>query len=451
MNARKVLAILLVAAASLLALGQQPSAPKPAPQPQSLPDAPSSKQKPQDFPPPSPYPPAQTAPERDQTPPAAKPADSATPSADSTSQQPVPPSQTPSPGAPQAMAPKPPTPGDDGRDQFTIPVSVNFVVVPVTVKDQNGLMVDGLLRKDFSIYEDGVPQQIQLFTSDPFPLSAAVVIDTGIPDSALEKVQNTLAALAGAFSQFDELSVYVYGNAVQRLSDFTAAPDEIAAAMRRVRYSAPNERRQGAQGGVPMAGGPLNSAPSINGRPIDPGAPIVPVVRPESHVLNDAILEAALDLAQRDKKRRRMLFVISDGMERGSRASYADVLKVLLSREVAVYGLGLGDAAIPLYSKTRKFHIPGQGYDDLLPKYTSATGGGSVITAYGQQAIEEAYARATQQARNQYTIGYTTRATPSTTYRSIEVRVHRPNLRIFTKDGYYPLPPERPGAPPTSE
>jgi hypothetical protein len=58
-------------------------------------------------------------------------------------------------------------------------------------------------------------------------------------------------------------------------------------------------------------------------------------------------------------------------------------------------------------------------------------------------AIEEAYGRITREARNQYTIGYSTRATLSGSYRTIEVVVHRSRLKVYARDGYYPLPPRR--------
>ncbi len=459
MSARKVLLLVLLTAGWLFA--QQTTAPpKPAPKPQDIPDAPSATQKPQNFPtlpPPSTPTPEQRAP-NPQT--QAPPTEPLPPGKPSSSSQPPPDMQNPapSPARPSTTMARPgraPAPGDTGRDEmFTLSKNVNFVVVPVTVKDENGVIVDGLLRKDFALYEDGVPQQIQLFTSDPFPLSAAVVIDTSLPDTAFQKIENTLTALAGAFSQFDEIGVYTYGASAQRVSNITSDPETIASAMRKLQFisnprdpNGPPIRRTGSMGGVPSAGGPLNSSPTINGKPVDPTAPIVPVVRPEPHVLNDAILMAANDLAQRDRSRRRMLFIISDGQERGSRTSYADVMKVLLSHEITVYALAVGLSDIPGYRQLQKFRVPGQGYNDILPKYASATGG-DMLTEFGPQGIEQAYSRATEEARNQYTIGYTTRANVSGTYRTIEVRVHRPGLKIFAKDGYYPLPPQRPGAAP---
>ena len=188
--------------------------------------------------------------------------------------------------------------------------------------------------------------------------------------------------------------------------------------------------------------GPLGpQGPTVNGVPIErPGAPVNTTPPKDVSVLNDAILRAALDLSKRNRANRKIIFVISQGREYGSRAAYKDVLKVLLSREAAVYGIAVEGSAIPVYNKLERLHVPKFGYSDLLPKYALATGG-DIFTEFSRDAVEAAYARATGEARNQYTLGYTTRITPSSTYREIEVRVARPGLKISAKSGYYPLPP----------
>lgn len=363
-----------------------------------------------------------------------------------------PPQQT-LPTAPPPRAPEPPAPGEtppapsptitnvpagqpsaaDVNDPaFTIRTAVNFVVVPVTVKDSSGHLVDGLLKKDFSVHEDGVEQQIRLFTSDPFPLSAAIVLDLGMSDITMHKINQTLSALAGAFSQFDEVAFYTFGSTVERTLDFSTANDRFAAALKRSKH-------QGRTGGVPVVGGPLGSGPSINGRPADPSTPHVNTPRRESRVLNDAILAAAMDLAKRDRARRRIIFVVSDGREEGSRASYNDVLKVLLSHGILIYAVAVDESAIPGYRKLESVRLPRMGYGNLLPKYAGATGG-EVFPAFDQETIEATYQRLTSEARNQYTLGYTTRATAASNYRQIEVVVHRSGLSVHAKDGYYPLP-----------
>ena len=97
------------------------------------------------------------------------------------------------------------------------------------------------------------------------------------------------------------------------------------------------------------------------------------------------------------------------------------MLKVLLTNQISVYAVGVGSAAIPGYGQAQRIHLPKMGYGDILPKYASATGG-EVFSEFSPSAIEQAYSRLTEEARNQYTIGYTTRATPSSKYRDVEVQ-----------------------------
>jgi VWFA-related protein len=332
-----------------------------------------------------------------------------------------------------------PRQGSDRDELATFRVAVRSVVVPVTVKDLSGRRVDGLLPKDFTVLENGEPQKIVYFTSDPFPLSAAVVIDLGMSDLAVRKINQTLSALGGAFGQFDEVALYSYGNTVKQQQDFQPAiGEQIAAMLRRMRQT-----QRGREGGVPVVGGPMQSGPTINGKPADPGNPQVYTRPPdESRVLNDAILRAASDLSRRDRSRRKMLFVISDGREYGSAASYKDVLKFLLSNEISVYAVNVDSAALPGFKQLEGLNLPRTGSANILPKYASATGG-QIFREFSQDAIEQAYSDLTSEARNQYTIGYTAPSGNAPTYRSIEVQVHRSGLKVYAKDGYYPLPPAK--------
>jgi VWFA-related protein len=325
------------------------------------------------------------------------------------------------------------------------PVTVSYVVVPVTVKDGEGRLVAGLLPKDFTVLENGQKQPLRYFTSDPFPLSAAVIFDLGMPDAGVRKIQETLPALQGAFSQFDEIAIYTYSSTVSRVSDFTTVGQQLTAVLNQIKtYSGRNN-------GPPVTGGPLGpQGPTINGHPLDSPIPKVMTPPKQSHVINDAILMAARDLSKRDRTRRKIIFVISDGREIGSAASYADTLKVLLTQNVIVYGVGVEGAALPGYGKLQKAHIPkldvpgvgsfNFGYGNILPKYVYATGGGTVYAENAKADIERAYARAIGDARNQYTLAYSAKPGGAGGYRQIEVVVRRPGVKVFTKDGYYPLP-----------
>jgi VWFA-related protein len=323
----------------------------------------------------------------------------------------------------------------------TISIAVNFVQVPVTVKDSSGQLVPGLTSNDFKVYEDGIPQELKFFTADAFPLSAAIVVATDMPAATMKKVNESLPALIGAFSEFDEVALYRYGHTATQVSGYTGAASVPTGTLNRI-------KRPGREGGPPVAGGPFGG-PSINGHSVnDPnatGGRSTDVQTPprEFYVLNDAILLAAQGLSRRDKTRRRIIFVISDGRELGSTATYEEVRKVLLSNNISVFAIGVDTAAIPIYDRLGRIRVPGFGTSNILPKYANETGG-NVMAEFDSQGIQQAYSQIAETARNQYTLGYTTRATQASNYRTIDVRVLRPNLNVIAKPGYYPLPPQQP-------
>src|SRR6476660_2738618 len=83
---------------------------------------------------------------------------------------------------------------------YKIRAKIDLVVVPVTVKGSGNKLITGLTRDDFVLLEDGTRQTISNFSIDPVPLSAAVVVETGLAAGSLSKVQQTFPALAGSFS-----------------------------------------------------------------------------------------------------------------------------------------------------------------------------------------------------------------------------------------------------------
>ena len=71
--------------------------------------------------------------------------------------------------------------------------------------------------------------------------------------------------------------------------------------------------------------------------------------------------------------------------------------------------------------------------------YTRATGG-ETYAEYQTRGIAQSFQRIAEEVRTQYTVGYysTDRSTLDGKFRTIEVRVLRPNLTVIAKKGYYP-------------
>ncbi len=330
-----------------------------------------------------------------------------------------------------------------GAKVFTIRTQTNFVQVPFTVKDSKGRLVPGLTWRDVRVFENGLRQKIDLFTVDPFPLSVALVIDQSVTFDTMKKINNSLAALQGAFTPYDEVAVFTYNNGPQMRTDFTAAQSP--------RLTAVLEQSKGA-GREPVYydSGPLSNNINVNSgaqQYIDPntnsrhGTSMSNTINvpKDVHTLNDAILEAAKATTRSGKDRRRIVYVISDGKEYGSVAKSKDVIKYLNTNKIAVYATLIHDLPhIPGTGFVDRIHLPFEMRDNVLPVYTQATGG-QTDPEFRQKGIEASFAKITEEVRTQYTVGYYTREPfIDGKYRKLDVRVLRPGLTAIAKDGYYP-------------
>jgi len=357
----------------------------------------------------------------------------------------------PQPQTPVAEAPRPPANADPAPDmptaaelkkymQDAVHVSTSFVEVPVTIKDSSHNLVSGLTFRDFKVLENGQPQPLKLFTVDPFPLSVAFVIDQSVTVDVMTKVNNSLRSIQGALTPYDEIAIFTYNNGAQERTGFTGAQSARVPAVLEV------SKGTGRDMGVPVNSGPLAGGPTVNGHSIDPnldpgrsaGGGSFMNIPKEIHTLNDAILQAALALTTVDKGRRRIVYVISDGKEAGSKAKFSEVIKVLQTHNIAVYGTLVGDSARWGEGYVSRFHIPLFAYDNLLPKYAVATGG-ALDSERSTNGIEKSYARLAEEARARYTLGYNShQPLIDGKFRKIEVLINRPGLEVIAKTGYYP-------------
>ena len=349
---------------------------------------------------------------------------------------------TSKPATPQSdEGPPPELPAaGQGAAAFTIRgAGINFVEVPFTVKDSKNQPVPGIGWRDVRVYENGYRQQLNLFTVDPFPLSVAFVIDQSVTFDIMTKINNALGALKGAFTPYDEVAVFTYNNGPKMETDFTAAQS--------ARLEAVLERSKG-KGREPVyydPTGPLGQTNTINGYNVDPNtspnrsAPGITLQVPrEVHTLNDAILMAAKATTKTGKGRRRIVYVISDGKEYGSTAKFKDVVTYLQTNQVSVYATVVGNTAVPGLGFMDRMHLPLFMRDNILPAYADATGG-QIDNEFRQKGIENSFARITEEVRTQYTIGYNSHEPfVDGKYRTIEVRVLRPNLTVISKKGYFP-------------
>jgi Ca-activated chloride channel family protein len=267
-------------------------------------------------------------------------------------------------------------PASLGARQFVS--GVNAVEVYATVTDRKGEPVSGLTAADFVVEEDGRTQAITTFAAGQFPLSVALAIDRSFSVPP-ERLQASLAAARQFIDQLrpeDQIMVLAIGSEVETVSplssDQAAARDALA-------------RLQ-----------PWGTTP-----------------------LFDATLQA-LDVIQAASGRR-ALILLSDGEDRYSRTSAADLVGEARRRDVLVYPIATGGKR-----------------PDTFVELATVTGGRSAQAA-DRRALEATLAAIGRELRHQYLLGYTPDAASERRrgWHSIRVTVDRPDVRVRARDGYF--------------
>jgi len=330
--------------------------------------------------------------------------------------------RTPQEAAPAAQEPAPPDNARLSDARAKITVNANLVVLPVTVKDRSGRLVPDLGKDEFRIFEDNVEQRIDVFTNEGFPLSMVILIDNDLKKGDAKEVQDSLDAIVGGMSDLDEAFVCRFDQFFHPGKGFTSDQDQLLTELRRTKLDSHT--------GVMPPGGPFNG-PSVNGHAPD-GSPSVPdstriILAQPTKALDDAVFGAAQLLKERPRNRRKIIFIVSDGVNGGKKYNtntYDNTVKEVLAHSISVFSVGVGSA---FYD--RRF--------ERLSEYAHATGG-DVYYAAKKESLQDLYSRVTEEARNEYTLAYVPRETNrAKDYHDVEVRVKREGLTILTRNRYY--------------
>ncbi len=145
--------------------------------------------------------------------------------------------QQPPPAPPEA-----PPPGETAADvQFR--TTVNVVVTPVTVTDSDGRYVNGLQPHQFHLFDNGKPQDIRVDVAfHPISIVLAVQANSAM-ESVLPKVQKIGTMLQPlVMGEQGEAAVLAFDHRVQVLQDFTADPDKLVLAVKKIKVGSSSSR-----------------------------------------------------------------------------------------------------------------------------------------------------------------------------------------------------------------
>lgn len=266
-----------------------------------------------------------------------------------------------------------------------IRIESSVVVVNATVADRMGNVVPGLKKQQFRIFEDGAEQSIGTFAAEETPFAAVVLIDTsGSMESRLGIARSAAIEFLYGLRPDDNCAVHQFSSKVELVQDFSNSRD--------IRESVFDIKAKGMT------------------------------------VLNDAVYMAAKALEGRPEKRRAII-VLSDGEDTMSRRSASKALDAALAVDANIYTVDMAG----LDSGQQPGHIQNQA---VLKRFAEKTGGRFIATPNGV-AMRETLRDIVQELGGQYTLTYESRNhAKDGKWRSIEVRVTKPNLTIRTRKGY---------------
>jgi len=318
---------------------------------------------------------------------------------------------------------------------------VDLVVVPVTVRDNNGNLLTNLTAADFTVLEDGAKQTISSLSSDVPPLSIAIAFDDGMGTRDLTRAVAAFPQLLQGVKAEDEVALFRYDNSAWKLSDFssdTVAMERRFASIAEIAAHRPADDSTDPAldtrpGWLRMLGGIFKSRSSgPSGR--QTGIPTIdqrPAAGKQSRVLHSAIYQAAAALRDRAKERRKVIIVISDDVVDEQRPvhSYSQNKDFLLQNNIQVYAVSLPAALL-------------EGPFPVLSLYTSPTGG-DVYGGRSEADLQLAVNRVMEEAHTQYVLGYiSNQGTEKPVFRRIDVTSGDPGQgRIVThRQGYLQYP-----------
>jgi Ca-activated chloride channel family protein len=258
--------------------------------------------------------------------------------------------------------------------------SVQLVEVYATVTDAKGEPVTSLRQRDFTVFEDSKPQVISTFASGEFPLTVALGLDRSwsMAGEPLRLAKQASQVFLRELKPGDRSMIL----AISSEADIIA----------------------------PLSTDRLSQSKAIEA--LDPWS---------TTALHDAIV-AALDRLEPEQGRQ-ALILFSDGTDRYSQHSAAEVIERARRSNALIYPIAFGKQRPP-----------------LLAELAVLTGGRSFLLRDARE-LEKTLATIARELRNQYLIGYT----PSqpivrgqNEWRSIRVTLNppAPGLRVRARDGY---------------
>lgn len=301
--------------------------------------------------------------------------------------------------------------------QAPLRTTVRLVIAPTTVVDPQGRYVNGLTESDFRVTDNGQRRRDVHVDYGYIPMSLVVAVECSFPSAAVVNKVHKIGSMIQplVMGERGQAAVVSFDGQVTVRQDFTNDIDKLDMALQAI-------------------------------QPGDYGARMI-----------DAVAESVRLLAAQPPERRRVLLLISETRDRGSRTKLAAAVTLAQQDNVAIYTLAYspyttaftakaGTTPPPDHLNTDPFvflfemaHMAKKNAAEAFARYT----GGERLSFTRQKALEQAVARIGEELHSQYLVSFAAPPDAGAGFHAITVSVPGvPGSKVRTRAGYWMAEPQ---------
>lgn len=292
-------------------------------------------------------------------------------------------------------------------------VSAQYIKVPVTVFDSEGKLLTDLRRENFTLRDEGQVRSIDNFLSDQAPVNVLLMLDSsGSLREELEEIKLAALGFARAFTRKDRIAIIGFSDQIEIRQDWTNRIKPIRKTLKKLK-------------------------------------------RGYRTALYDA-LQQAVDGQFRGTTGRRVIILLTDGLDNESSSVYEELLPRLIASDLTLYIVSRTRLLKPRVRETvrvqflshvmKKF-LRDEGEDgdyvevyfrqkEAAMKNLAESTGGRVLFPERLEDLRSSYAQVAHELKHRYLLTFRPPVTSSLPFRRIEVVCDRPIGQLHYRHQY---------------
>ncbi|RPI28121.1 MAG: VWA domain-containing protein [Acidobacteria bacterium] len=294
-------------------------------------------------------------------------------------------------------------------------IEASFIKVPVTVSDSHGRPIPDLGPRHFRVFDEGEERRIDNFVLDKSPVNVILLLDmSGSVRDEIEDIKDAAVSFSRIFDKEDRIAVMTFSDKVDLLQDWTNDGGKVRKSLKK------------AKAGYRTA------------------------------------LFDALDHLGRNRFRgvagKKVIIVLTDGVDNESQTTFEAVLPRLVQADVALYIVSRTRLVMPQIQREARVEFLNQVMKNILKddedfvelyfreketamQHLSESTGGRVLFPLKLSDLKDSYEELARELKSQYLLTFRPPLESEKRFRSIKVACSDPMAIVHHREQYAWSPP----------